>query len=306
MSVSRFLLSRHTPPQTTPHLSWKLMLGAIGTTALCIMTTKTVAAQQSPQGWSDTAELTMVFTAGNAQATTLGLRNELIGDRDTSRVSLEMGALRAKSTQTTRVATGRSPLDFQVLETSETILTAEHYFTRGRYNRNLQGETFWHIGGGWDRNTFAGFNNRYTGNGGIGQTWIDNDVTVFKTTYGISYTIQQDIAALPNSNDGFVGIRLSYEFDRQVTPTTEFTSSIVADENLETTTDFRADLINAISVSVSSLLALKVSWQLLYDHLPSHEAVPLMSSKGALTNHIVLTPLNPVDQIVTFALVARF
>ena len=81
---------------------------------------------------------------------------------------------------------------------------------------------------------------------------------------------------------------------------------MVADENLETTADFRADLINAVSVNVSSLLALKISWQLLYDHLPSHKAVPLISPNGALTSHIVLTPLTPVDQIVTFALVARF
>ena len=47
---------------------------------LVIVVSKPGAAQNDQLGWSDTAELTLVFTGGNAEATTLGLRNALMGD----------------------------------------------------------------------------------------------------------------------------------------------------------------------------------------------------------------------------------
>lgn len=51
---------------------------------------------------------------------------------------------------------------------------------------------------------------------------------------------------------------------------------LIADENLDNTGDFRTDLINAVGVSMTSQLALKVSWQLLYDRQPSLVALPLL------------------------------
>ena len=290
----------------THHLPTTNVIRIVGITLLVMVVAKTGAAQGARLGWSDTAELTLVFTGGNAEATTLGLRNELVGNWENSSVSVEISALRAQSSQTTRIATGPSPLTFQVSTQTASTLTAEHYFAHSRYDRHLGGKTFWYIGAGWDRNTFAGFDHRYTGNSGVGHTWLENDMWIFKTAYGVGYTLQRDIAPAPSGDDGFVGIRLSYEFKGQITPTTEFTSGLVADENLEKTSDFRTDLINAIAVDMTSQLALKVSWQLLYDHLPSQVAIPLRLPSGDLTGDMVLTPLASVDQIVTFALVASF
>jgi len=290
----------------THHLPTMDVIRIVWITLLLMVVAKTGAAQGARLGWADTAELTLVFTGGNAEATTLGLRNELIGNWENSSVSVEISALRAQSSQTTRSATGPSPLTFQVSTQTASIMTAEHYFVHSRYDRHLGGKTFWYVGAGWDRNTFAGFDHRYTGNSGLGHTWLENDTWTFKTAYGVGYTLQRDIAPAPGVDDGFAGIRLSYEFKRQVTPTTEFTSGLVADENLEKTSDLRTDLINAIAVDMTSQLALKVSWKLLYDHLPSQVAIPLRLPNGDPTGNTVLTPLASVDQIVTFALVASF
>ena len=257
-------------------------------------------------GWSDTAELTVVFAGGNAEASTIGFKNELTRGWESRDLVVGLGALRAESTVFARTAVGVSPASFQVTKDSVTALTAESYYARGQYDHELNAGTFWYAGTGWERNTFAGIQNRYTWGGGLGNTWIDDDTSTFKTEYGVTYTLQDNVAETGDGNDTFGGLRLSYDYRRQLTATTEFTSVLVADENLQDTDDFRTDLTNAIAVSMTSRLALKVSWQLLYDNLPSLVGIPLTDVGGLPTGDTVFARLDTVDNLLTFALVANF
>ena len=257
-------------------------------------------------GWSDTTELTVVFTGGNAEASTLGFKNELGRAWESSDLVVGVGALRAESTAITRTAVGVSPLSFQLTKDSVSALTAESYYARGQFDRELSASTFWYAGTGWERNTFAGIQNRYSWGGGVGNTWVDGDTSTFKTGYGLTYTLQDDVVETTDGNDTFAGLRLSYDYRRQLTANTEFTSVLVADENLQDTSDFRTDLINALAVSMSSQLALKVSWQLLFDHLPSLVGLPLIVAGGTPTGDTVFAELETVDNLLTFALVASF
>jgi len=263
-------------------------------------------AEERELGWSDTAELTLVVTAGNAQAQTLGFRNTLVQRSNTSTLTFDVSALRADSLQKTPVAIGESLETFTIVRDSARTLIAENYFARGRLERNLSARTFWHAGGSWDRNTFAGFDNLYVFDGGIGNTWIDNTTTTLKTFYAISETRREDVEARPEDDKIFTGVRLRYEYRRQVTPTTEFTSELVLDENLENLEDLRTDMGNAIAVSMNSRLALKVSWQLRYRRQPARKPISLLLPDGTPTGTQVDISLEQVDQIMTFALVGRF
>ncbi|MEE2637162.1 MAG: DUF481 domain-containing protein [Acidobacteriota bacterium] len=269
-------------------------------------TARTAAAQEEEWGWADTAELTLVVTGGNAEAQTLGFRNELVRSWESANLSLELAALRAESSQITRTATGSSPTSFAVTEDSVSVLTAEHYSARTRYDRNVNERTFWFTGAGWERNSFAGIVNRVSWDGGVGNTWIDNQTSTFRTAYGVSYTYQDDVVPAPDTDDKFAGLRVSYDYRRQVTPTTAFTSVLQANENLQDTSDLRADFVNAVSVTMTGQLALKVSWRLLYDHLPSLVGLPLQRADGSPTGDTVFTRLDTIDHILTFALVASF
>ena len=91
-----------------------------------------------------------------------------------------------------------------------------------------------------------------------------------------------------------------------MTESTTFTSVLVADENLDELADLRVDLINAIAVGMTSRLALKVSWQVLYDRQPSLVELPLIGSQGFLTGDTVFADLETFDNLLTFALVANF
>ncbi len=277
--------------------------------ALLAVTTATPVWAQDDEkelGWADAAELTFVTASGNAESSTFGLRNGLTRTWENAGLTFDVGLLRSDSGVISRNAVGVSPLSFAVTKDSVTTKTAERYHARGQYNRQLNERMFWFAGSGWERNTFAGFDNRTSLVGGVGHTWVDDERRTFRTAYGLSFTVQDDVVETGGGNDSFAGLQLSYDYRRQLTATTEFTSVLVADQNLEASADFRTDLVNAISVSMTEQLALKISWQLLYDHQPALIGLPLINLGGLPTGDTVFAPLGTVDNLLTFALVATF
>ncbi len=259
----------------------------------------TLAAQdERVLGWSDVAELTFVLTAGNASSSTFGFKNT--AERLWEKVSFKFsaGAVRTESGVTTRTATGTAG-NFTVTETTDTKLTAENYFLKSRLDRALGESAFLYGGADWDRNTFAGIQNRYGFVSGAGRSWFDEETRRFKTDLGLTYTIQDDVVANPDADDSFFGLRASYDYFRKLTETAGMTSVLVVDQNLNTTEDFRADWTNSLAVAMSERLALKTSLQILFDKDPALTAIPL-------GNGTVLTPLGKVDTVFTVAIVANF
>ena len=287
----------------TTRLGWPSLCAA-ALVVQCAVGVGVVSAQdaESDLGWADVAELTLVVTGGNAEASTFGFRNELTRSWESAVFSFDAGALRAESTTVTRSAVG-SPTSFQVTTESVSALTAENYYLRGQFDRDVNERTFWYTGGGWERNTFTGVDHRYAGGGGIGTTWVDSDQWTFKTSYGVTMTRQDNVVG---QDESFWGVRVGYDYREQITSSAEFTSVLLVDENLKDTGDFRADVMNAIAISLSSRLALKVSWQLLYDAQPSLGAVPLVDTEGVSTGDTVFAELDRVDNFLTFAVVATF
>lgn len=259
----------------------------------------TLAAQdERPRGWSDVAELTFVLTAGNASSSTFGLKNTAEHLWEKAAFKLSFGAVRTESGKTTRTASG-TPDNFTVSESTDTELTAENYFIKSRLDRSLGDVAFLFGGADWDRNTFAGIQNRYGFTGGAGKAWFEEETRRFKTDLGLTYTIQDDVVENPDADDSFLGLRGSYDYFRKLTETTGLTSILVVDQNLNTTEDLRADWTNSVAVAMSERLALKTSLQILYDKDPALTEVPL--GEGT-----VLTPLKEVDSIFTVAIVVNF
>ena len=220
----------------------------------------------------------------NSEVQTISLRNTAKRIWESSSLEIVAGGIRAQSTTTSRVAVG-SPTDFLVRESSETALTAENYFLRGRYDREVEEKLFWFAGLGWDRNEFAG---------------IDSRIGAF-----VTYTDQEDVSG---ATSGFAGLRLSYEYWRQLNDATGLTSTLAIDENLDDTEDYRADFVNTLSVAMSKRLALKASLQLLFDNRPALTEILLIPSipGGSLEGSRVLVELDNLDSILMVSLVANF
>ena len=154
-----------------------VLRAAAVTPLLAVFAAAPAIAQENTFVWENGTEFAFVTTSGNASSTTLGLNSTLDGKSEVSAMKFEIGGIRASSNFITRTAVG-TPDDFVVSEETRTEQSAANYFARGRFDRNLGENDFFVFGGaGWERNTFAGFNNRFSFVAGVGDAWIDDDVT---------------------------------------------------------------------------------------------------------------------------------
>ena len=265
-----------------------------------------LSAQDEPElGWFYTAELTLLFTSGNAEAQAFGVRAGLRRPWEDSEFSLTAGGLRTETGTTIRTAVG-SVDDFTLDETSKSEVTGEAYFATSRFDRSLSDRVFLYAGAGWERNTFAGFDSRIILVGGLGNTWADKESTRFKTDYGLTFTKQDDVIENPSKSNSFGGLRVSSTLWRQVTGSTAFESLLIVDQSLNEIEDLRADFTNSLIVEISTALAFKTSLRLLFDNRPSLTGVVLEQPLGTPTGDTVLVPLHKLDTIFTIALVASF
>jgi len=266
------------------------------------------AQEQAPpeNRWQDTAEFSYVVTAGNSQTNTLGFKDKLWKKWDSSGFELNAGGVRAEATAKFAVGDPNTPTNFEIRD--ETKLSAESYYLNGRYDRKVSPRFFWFVAAGWDRNTFSGIENRYTGVAGVGNTWADTDTTKFRTDYSVTYTKEDDVVKNPGFNDSFLGARVSSNLLRKFGATTTFTDDLVIDENLDDTSDLRANMINSVAVAMSKRLALKVSLQWLYDHQPAFGMFDLFDkepSRGGVKSGSVTHELDTLDTVLTASLVVN-
>ena len=256
-----------------------------------------------PDRWTDAAEFSFVATAGNSETSTFGFKNTLARAWEKSSFELKAGGVRGESTTRTRAVNLASPV---VEETATTKLTAENYFLNGRYDRKITTRFFWYAGAGWDRNRFAGIQNRYSGVGGVGNIWKDEDRVKFRTDYALSYTNQENVVDVAGADDSFLGVRVSSKFLHKLGAVTTYGNDLVMDENLDETSDFRADMTNWVTVSMSARLALKVSLQWLYDNEPSFESIDDPGNQLPPAGLKASVQLDDLDTIFTASLVASF
>lgn len=267
--------------------------------------------QETRLGWADTAELTFVATDGNAEAQTLGFRNRLTHTAPRARFSLEAAGLRAETTTTTFRAEGTAP-DFRIVEDRQAEVTSESYLLRGRYEYDFTERWYGFGGAGWERNQFAGFDNRYSVVAGGGRTWFATDETKLRTDLGATYTREESTLRIRRGTrevrlvDESLGARFSLDFLRRLTPSTTYTNVTYLDQNLDDTDDLRADMTQALAVSINETLALKVSLQLLYDNQPGLIGIVVPGEPGSGGSGRIVIERDELDSVLSVALVVNF
>jgi len=282
---------------------------AVAVLAFAVLAGATFArAEDKKLGWADTAELSYVLTAGNSQTTTLGFKDTLIRTWADALFTLKAGGIRSKATTPRWSAVAPDPNDLTIFEIVDgaSEVSAENYYFSAAYDRNVSKAFYWHVGAGWDRNQFAGIDNRYVGEAGVGNVWKDTDHLRFRTTYSATYTAQKETVDNPALKNNFIGARLISDYLQKLGANTTYVNTLVLDENLDETKDWRADMINSVAVSMSRNLALKASLQWLYDNTPSFKEVDLLLSDGSSTGLKVPVELKKLDTIFTTSLVVNF
>jgi len=262
-----------------------------------------IIAAQEPDSlprWADNAELSFVLTSGNSESNSFGVRNTLTRELHSSTLRLDAGGIRVESGTITRTAVGTGQTDFTVSEQVERETTAENYFAEVRYDHQLSDRTYVYSSGSWISNRFAGIDNRWTGAVGIGIKLVTGDRSTFNVDLGATVASEDRIIG---GTETFGGLRLTWEYTRQVTETAEFLSQLVLDESLSDTEDLRAKFDNSIRVAITGVLALKTGLKILFDNQPALEEVDLFDAPGGTMIGTVLTPLDEVDTQITVSLV---
>ncbi|MBP7146374.1 MAG: DUF481 domain-containing protein [Acidobacteria bacterium] len=265
-----------------------------------------LCAQDQAPGWTGSAELSYVMTQGNTETSTLGMKANTSRKLNGSELTFRAAAVRAETTAFDRFAIGFDDDDFRVIENSDSNTSAEAYMLSGRYDRKLTERLLWYAGLGWERNRFAGIENRSVAETGLGHIWYDTETRKLRTSYALTYTDQEDVIETPDSVGTFLGARLTGEYMQKFGQATTFQSTLILDDNLDETDDFRGDWTNSLAVSMSKVLALKVSVQWLYDNVPAFQGIPLYDPKTGEQLDTVPFQLDELDTIFTTSLVLTF
>lgn len=287
--------------------SRSLLFMALPLIVLAAGSTPATAEDEAKTGWSDEAELSLVSTSGNSKSSTIGFKNTLTHTWESSALEIRAGGIRAKSNTITRFAVG-TPGDFSEQETKQSKVTAEYYYLEGKYRHLISEKLFWYSGAGWQRNQPSGIQDRFLVEGGLGNLWRNDEDLKFSTEYGLTWTDQEDVVIRPDIDETWIGARLGWKYLNKFGASTTYENLLVLDANLEESSRWRGDMINSLSVSMSSHLALKVSLQWLYENEPAFTEGELFSPGNPPTPTGTTVPiqLDELDSIFTASLVVNF
>lgn len=259
---------------------------------------------EEKRAWSDKAELGAVFTGGNSESSTFSFKNDYTYGWDNANFTFKAGGFRAESVTFTRFAVG-NPSDFQVIEEKTRETTGEKYFINLKYDRQINETFFWFTGLDWDRNEFAGIENRYSVNAGVGNIWVDSDRQKFRTDYGFQYTKEDLVFETVGSDDSYASAIASYKFFQKVGKNSDFKQDFKFNLNLDDTDDWRVELDNGFTTAISGMVALKVGLLLLFDNQPAFTEISLRDSDGNDIGNVAYE-LDDLDTVFTTSLVINF
>jgi putative salt-induced outer membrane protein YdiY len=247
------------------------------------------------------ADLSYVLTSGNSSSSSLGFKGDVTRRYTRHSIGFAAGGIRVSSSPSdARFAVG-TPLDFEV-EIPETEPTAAAYYGRGRYDYKLSERMFYTLGAGWERNRFAGIENRWLVDTGVGYILLSSDRTSFRAAGGLTYT-SEDYTVETGRDGGFIGLRLGWDFRQLLFTGTTLTHTFIYDQSLEDSAAYRFDAQVGVHVAMNNRLGLKVNWRLLFNNDPPSTEVLLFTPGGVPTGLTVLAPFKKTDQGFSVSLV---
>ncbi len=257
------------------------------------------ACKADAPGLYASADLSYVLTSGNSSSSSLGFKGDITRRFVKHSIGFAAGGIRASSSPDARIAVG-TPGDFEV-QIPEAEPTAEAYYARSRYDYKFSERFFYTLGAGWERNRFAGIENRFVLDTGLGYIFINNARTSFRGAAGVTYTSED--YTVSGQDGSFIGARLGWDFRQALFSATTFTHTFIGDQSFEDSAARRFDAQFGLHVAMGAKLGLKVNWRILHNNLPPSTDIPLFTPGGIPTGLTVLAPYKKTDQGLSVSLV---
>ena len=232
--------------------------------------------EEKKVGWSNIADLGFVLTGGNSSTSTLTFSDKLTRTWENATLQFQLSGLRTNTTDD-RFAVVAGPEEFTVVEDLSRELDAERWIANGSYRRDVNKKLYWITGIGWLRDLNAGIENQTAVYGGLGNTWWDRENSRFLTDYAIAYTNREEEIEDPLLDGSFPAFRVSLDYMKQFGSNNQYDNDFTILPNLKNLDDYQIDWTNSVTSNLTSLLALRVSLQLLYRNIPGLEELDLFA-----------------------------
>ena len=203
------------------------------------------------------ADFGFVNAAGNSSVTTFNLGDKFIAQTPDKRLVFTQGFA---------MVYGRTDGD-KSAENYRTTLRLEHHLTDG---------LFFFMLGGWERNTFAGFDRRFEETMGI--SWKAFELAQDELGFEAGLSLVQQLNTSPDEFGSFDNNYKAGRFGGSYKHL--FTKATFAIQNLEFIPNFdvgsgwRLNTESALVAPISTAVGLKVSYVIRYDHLPALKPEP--------------------------------
>ncbi len=245
------------------------LVHAVSVSLVTLLTAARVDAQsKAPPPSEFNADLGFVSVAGNTSVTTLSLGEKWIRRMARWEFKQDVGAIYGKTDGT---------------ETSNLWKAS----VRGDYG--LGGNLAIYARTTFDRNKFAGVKSRYAEGLGLVAKLAANDIDQLNVEGGFELTQQDN---LDGTSDSFASLRGATSWKHMFSSKAYFFQGIEFLPNLDDSEDYRINSETTIVAPLSSHVAMKASYQLRFDNLPSLNAAgtfPLRKSDRILSTGIQLT-----------------
>jgi len=288
---------------SSPFTAVGAVLSIIGLAAYSAVGAAAAAENKGLLGpWKATAELSYVVTGGNTSTSAFSLGTSFTRKWTNDSLLFKTYILQSNSTTTTRTARG-TETDFDIIEKKVHRLIAENYLLAGQYDRRISKKLLGQVGLNWDRNRFAGLDNRVMITTGFGYAWVEAKRTQVKTDAGLTYTLRQYVG---QDMASFAGFRFNLLAVQKILENSSVSTQFMFDDNLKKMDDWRFDSTNSVTASISKSLALKTSLRMIYTHVPALQGLALFDLEGLPTGLFVFVPLKKFDTFFTTSLVINF
>ena len=195
--------------------------------------------------WGDEAEFTFVSTSGNTETTTLAGKNTL-KVKFTPQLTSEWKV-------------------FALYSQDDENTTAERYWTDLRFDYAFTERFYAGVAGGWLRDRFAGFDNRFYGGPLAGYRFLIGPKHFLNAEVGVNYAREEYI---DDTDANFFEGRAFGLYEYAFTEKTRFSQSGEFLYDFDDGDNYKANSVSAITVALTDKFALKTSYEIRYVNRP--------------------------------------
>lgn len=192
---------------------------------------------QPPKPWKGSSEISFVNANGNTKSQTLSNKDRFEYGSGPALLELEAGALRAKS---------------------KSQLIAEQYFGSEKTGYKWTERDYAFEKLRWDKDRFAGVNNRYDFTLGLGRKLVDRKPDILVGEVGAGRVWEDRLPPSP-AND-FMSGRAYVRYERALSATSGFSQDAEYLHSFDTPRDYRLKTETAVTAAVNTILSLKTSF----------------------------------------------